>query len=135
MDKSYSDMRFVVMSTVNNRSNGNGNIYFSLARFQMYGNELLQDSKYGTIAGLAEAVDQMDVLSKELKNKVGDTDKTAELQEQIERVKAIMNGKPDHITSVPSQKQDNAVYTLQGLRISTPTKGIYITQGKKLIRR
>ena len=135
MDKSYSDMRFVVMSTVNNRSNGNGNIYFSLARFQMYGNELLQDSKYGTIEGLAEAVDQMDVLSKELKNKLGDTDKTAELQEQIERVKAIMNGKPDHITSVPSQKQDNAVYTLQGLRISTPTKGIYITQGKKLIRR
>ncbi|MDD6821693.1 MAG: hypothetical protein PUD84_04810, partial [Paraprevotella sp.] len=85
--------------------------------------------------GLAEAVDQMDVLSKELKNKLGDTDKTAELQEQIERVKAIMKGKPDHITSVSSQKQDNAVYTLQGLRISTPTKGIYITQGKKLIRR
>ena len=32
----YTDIRFVVKATVNNRSNGNGNIYFSLARFQMY---------------------------------------------------------------------------------------------------
>lgn len=32
----YTDVRFVVKATVNNRSNGNGNVYFSLARFQMY---------------------------------------------------------------------------------------------------
>ena len=39
----YTDVRFVVKATTNNRSNGNGNIYFSLARFQMYPPILIDD--------------------------------------------------------------------------------------------
>lgn len=135
MDKPYSDLRFVVMSTVNNRSNGCGNIYFSLARFQMYGNKPVQQSKYGTIEGLADAVDQMELLSKEVKNNLGDTGKTTQLQEQTVRVRAIMNGNPDHITSVSSLNKEHAVYTLQGVRVGAPVKGIYITRGKKLLCR
>ena len=37
------------------------------------------------------------------------------------------------ISTVTSQPSDNAVYTLQGLRVSNPKKGLYIIGGKKVV--
>jgi hypothetical protein len=37
------------------------------------------------------------------------------------------------LTPVPSPKGEGSVYTLSGLRVEKPTKGLYITGGKKIL--
>ncbi|MDO5526420.1 MAG: hypothetical protein Q4F85_10095 [Prevotella sp.] len=39
----------------------------------------------------------------------------------------------ENITSTPIKAQDNAIYTLQGVRVAKATKGIYIINGKKVV--
>ena len=46
-------------------------------------------------------------------------------QETVSNIPAIQNNKPDY--------NDGAIYNLQGQRISNPTKGIVIQNGKKLV--
>ena len=46
-------------------------------------------------------------------------------QETVSSIPAIQNNKPDY--------NDGAIYNLQGQRISNPTKGIVIQNGKKFV--
>ncbi len=39
----------------------------------------------------------------------------------------------ENITSTPIKAQDDAIYTLQGVRVAKATKGIYIINGKKVV--
>ena len=49
----------------------------------------------------------------------------------IQRVTA---GEPSGIQTVQTEVKDNAVYTINGMRVATPTqKGIYIVNGKKVV--
>lgn len=62
----YTDIRFVVKKTVNMRGNSHGNIFFSLARFQVYGDADPADAQYYYVEGMKEAVDEMLALRDEL---------------------------------------------------------------------
>lgn len=132
LGKPYSHLRFVTISTVNNRKNMYGNIYVSLARFQIYGNMLTSESKYTTIEGLAEAVDVMDNLCNELLTDLGSEDKTRQLQQQVSIVQDIMDGKGTGITPGLIQTKGNEdIYNLNGIKVHSASQGIYITNGKK----
>ena len=43
----------------------------------------------------------------------------------------------DYVTEIKNidlkKNQDNAFYTLQGVKVAQPTKGIYIHNGKKIV--
>lgn len=39
----------------------------------------------------------------------------------------------ENITSTPIKAQDDAIYTLQGVRVAKATKGLYIINGKKVV--
>lgn len=136
LGKPYSNLRFVTLSTVNNRKNRYGNIYVSLARFQIYGNMQASESKYTTIEGLAEAVDEMDNLCSELQADLGSEDKTRQLQQQVSIVQDIMDGKGSGITPAPmQQKGEGCIYNLNGIKVDSASRGIYITGGKKRLAR
>lgn len=55
----YSDIRFMILKTVNMRKGRNGVPYVSLARFQMWGDQTMEEAPYSTVNGLKDAVDAM----------------------------------------------------------------------------
>lgn len=131
----YSHLRFIVMSTVNNRPNGNGNIFFSLARFQVYGNA--KDSKYDTVKGLAKAVDDMVTMRDQIKGTpIDQVSKEAveQLQSQIDLVRGLMDGTIDAITQTSAETSEHSTYSMDGKRMtSTLPHTVYIKGGHKIL--
>ena len=97
---SYTDVRFVVKGTVNNRNNGNGNIYFSLARFQMYDSEVDYDNSLCyMVEGLEDACDNLATLIEDAQLKIDNEDVVTQadisrLTEAIALVRDLVEGKP-----------------------------------------
>ena len=60
LESEYSNLRFVVKSTVNNRTTSTGMFYLSLGRFQVYGVTPLAISEYYTVEGMKDACDNYD---------------------------------------------------------------------------
>ena len=88
----YSDFRFMVLKTVNNRDNYNGNIFFSLARFQMWGDAPVGEAPYSTVKGLSDAVDAMMAAADAVKAEPTD-ENIARLREAIKLVRwTLANG-------------------------------------------
>lgn len=58
----YTDVRFVVNSTINNRSNGNGGFFLSLGRFQMYSGVDPETVQYNYNPEVKTAADELKVL-------------------------------------------------------------------------
>ena len=56
---SYTDIRFMILKTVNMRLGAYGVPYVSLARFQLWGDQVPEEAPYGTVNGLKEAYDAM----------------------------------------------------------------------------
>ena len=95
----YSDVRFVVKGTVNNRGNGNGNIYFSLARFQIYNSDVdYENSLCYIVEGLEDACDDLFDLIEQAKMKIENEDVTQadidELSAAIATARELIEGKP-----------------------------------------
>lgn len=55
----YTDFRFMIYKTVNMRLGGHGVPYVSLARFQMWGDQPIEEAPYSTVKGLKDAYDAM----------------------------------------------------------------------------
>lgn len=129
----YTNLRFVVMSTVNNRGNGQGNIYVSLARFQVYGDAT--SSKYLSSETLASAVDTMLALVSELKATASPTpDQVAQLRAQNALVRSLLDGGTSirDINSTPATS--HLIYNIAGQRLTTPQRGLNIVDGKKVVK-
>ncbi|MBR3022101.1 MAG: hypothetical protein IKH59_07040 [Bacteroidaceae bacterium] len=95
----YTDVRFVVKGTTNNRSNGNGNIYFSLARFQIYGSHVdYENSLCYIVEGLEDACDNLLELIYDAQLKVDNEEVTQEdidaLKAAIATARELIEGKP-----------------------------------------
>lgn len=55
----YTSLRFLVIATVNNRSNKNGNFYVSLARFMVLGDQPIEEAPYTKTRGMKADYDAM----------------------------------------------------------------------------
>lgn len=69
---SYSNLRFLVKSTVNNRLNAVGGFFVSLGRFQVMGTTPIANSEYYVVEGMKAACDNYDNISAGLKQKLAD---------------------------------------------------------------
>ena len=129
----YTNLRFVVMSTVNNRSNGQGNIYVSLARFQVYGDAT--SSKYLSNASLASAVDTMLALGKGLKATASPTSlQIAQLRAQNTVVRSLLDGSTSIRDTGTAPAASHLIFNMAGQRLTTPQRGLNIVDGKKMVR-
>ena len=95
----YTDVRFVVKGTTNNRSNGNGNVYFSLARFQIYGSHVdYENSLCYRVEGLEDACEKLFELIEDAQLKVDNEEVTQadidELTAAIALARELIEGKP-----------------------------------------
>ena len=96
----YTDVRFVVKGTVNNRSNGNGNIFFSLARFQIYNSDIdYENSLCYFVEGLEDACDNLNNLIEDAQMKIDNEEEVTqadidELNAAIAVVRELVEGKP-----------------------------------------
>ena len=95
----YTDVRFVVKGTTNNRSNGNGNVYFSLARFQIYGSHVdYENSLCYRVEGLEDACEKLFELIEDAQLKVDNEEVTQadidELTAAIVLARELIEGKP-----------------------------------------
>jgi len=66
----YTDVRFEVESTVNNRPTSTGGFYLSLGRFQMMSSVANQKSEYYQVEGMKDACDKFDALLSSVKEKL-----------------------------------------------------------------
>lgn len=69
---SYSNIRFLVKSTVNNRKNASGGFYVSLGRFQVYSTTQIPNSEYFVVEGMKNACDNYDNYLETVNQKIAD---------------------------------------------------------------
>lgn len=130
----YQHVRFVVISTVNNRSNGNGNIYFSLARFQVYGNA--DQTEYSDKEGLPEALASMMAMRSELAAlPIQDVTpaQVAELELLVAQTRAIMEGGTGIHGTAAATVSNTDAFDLLGRKANRSAR-IYIKDGKKVMK-
>lgn len=92
LGEEYTDVRFLILATVNMRLGSYGVPYVSLARFQMYGDLSAEEAPYGTVKGLAEAYDAMMAAADAVKADPSN-DNIARLREAVKLVRwTLING-------------------------------------------
>ena len=88
----YTDVRFMILKTVNMRLGAYGVPYVSLARFQMYGDQTIEEAPYSTVNGLKEAYDAMKAAEEAVKADPTN-ENIASLREAIKLVRwTMING-------------------------------------------
>ena len=137
MRKPYKYVRFHVLHTPAEHLR-NGHPQYSLAEFQMYKNEVSSSCLYAKNAEVKEATDALTALIDEVGKQAEDGTVTrAQVQVLEEATEALRNARftATSIERVPEQMASKSdMFDLNGRKVQTPQKGIYIMDGKKYIK-
>ncbi|MBQ6191933.1 MAG: DUF3472 domain-containing protein [Bacteroidaceae bacterium] len=130
-------LRFQVMKTIGNRENSR---VFAMSEFQVH-NAIIDEeaSPYYRKANVKEAFDDLMTLLQDMRTRIGNGNVTPEaresLQQAIERAEQALENSTE-ITSVvgSSVMKDGTIYNLAGQRVNKMQKGIYIVNGRKILK-
>ena len=138
MRKPYKYVRFHVLHTPAEHLR-NGHPQYSVAEFQMYKNEVSSSCLYAKHTEVKEAADALTALIDEVGKQAEDGTVTrAQVQVLEEATEALRNARftATSIECVPEQMASKSdMFDLNGRKVQTPQKGIYIMDGKKYLKK
>ncbi len=128
LGENYSNLRFLVKSTVNNRLNALGGFYVSLGRFQVMGTTPIANSEYYVVEGMKAACDNYDNIAADVRQKladgiltVADIDALYDAAKEIDRLYVDRDSIYGVFASLLEKAQtayDNAVPSLQAVIVN-----------------
>ena len=121
----YTAVRLYILHTTSNME------YWNLSELQMYAPSA--DSRYNTLEGLKEAVDEMDAIVARINAGAAEKGDINALKAALEQTKEILATGIEFTPALTHREGAPAIYDLSGRRVTTPTKGIYIINGKKVL--
>ena len=130
-------LRFQVLGTIGQRADSH---IFAMSEFQVH-NAIIDEeaSPYYRKANVKEAFDDLMTLLQDMRTRIGNGNVTPEaresLQQAIERAEQALENSTE-ITSVvgSSVMKDGTIYNLAGQRVNKMQKGIYIVNGRKILK-
>lgn len=133
LNGSFRYFRFYVLHTTSDLE------YFNLQNFQMYNAASNGTSKFDEYPGVLNAIKALTTLCDNKDAKVctqtGTKEDTEEVQAAIDVLKAWLEDPETDIQSIRTEETSREyVYDLQGRRNATPTRGIYLQGGKKILK-
>ena len=115
------------------RQYGNAALLALLNEAITLSNSVKADSRYDSVEGLKEAVDEMDVLVARINAGLAEKGDVNALKAAVANVKEILETGIEMVQGSRSKVQDgDVIYDLYGRRVEKAAKGIYITNGKKI---
>ena len=130
-------LRFQVMQTVGNRANSH---VFAMSEFQIH--EAIIDetaSPYYTKPEVKEAFDalqaQLQYMRSRISGKTVNAEDNNSLRQAIENAERSLDNSTEIINIAPNlSKGEEVIYNLSGQRLNKAQKGIYIINGRKVLR-
>ena len=129
-------LRFQVMETVGRREDSR---VFAMSEFQIHEAVIDEDeSPYYQKAGVKEAFDALQTELQTMRSLIVANTVTAEdrdtLRKAIEEAEKALENSTDIKTVCDSPFKEKVIYNLNGQRVSRTQKGIYIINGRKILR-
>ncbi|MBQ7180715.1 MAG: endonuclease/exonuclease/phosphatase family protein [Bacteroidaceae bacterium] len=138
LHRPYTYVRFSVMHTPAEKLR-NGNPQFSLSEFQMYENVPEESSERYATERISEAANRLEALIGETQEALErGTITAAQVTALRQATKALSQARREALTPICQPLspacRPKAVYDLSGRRVSRMQRGIYIRNGKKVLR-
>ena len=134
--KPYKYVRFHVLHTPGEHLR-NGHPQYNVAEFQMYRNDVDNACLYAANEEVKAATDALTALIAEVGPVAEDGTVTAEQVQALEEATEALRAARENATAIDGVQQDMVrkadVYDLDGRKVQTPRKGIFVVDGKKKV--